>query len=138
MSAGARTTLRWRLTLIYGAVAVGVGVLLLLMSLVLVDRALSAGLLELPRGLGVVLPDGRVLTLDAFQQSLRDGALGRLVRQGLIALVVLGAAGVALSYALAGRVLRPLQDITAAAQRLSAERLAPVCSDPDRPTRGRE
>jgi signal transduction histidine kinase len=36
---------------------------------------------------------------------------------------VVGAVGVALSYVLAGRVLRPLQDITAAAQRLSVERL---------------
>ena len=120
---GARTTLRWRLTLIYGAVAVGVGVLLLLLSLVLVDRALAAGLVTLPRGLGVLLPDGRLLSLDELQASLRSGALGRLVRQGLLGLLVLGAAGVAVSYVLAGRVLRPLQDITAAAQRLSAERL---------------
>ena len=120
---GARTTLRWRLTLIYGAVAVGVGVLLLLLSLVLVDRALAAGLVKLPRGLGVLLPDGRFLSLDELQASLRSGALGRLVRQGLLGLVVLGAAGVAVSYVLAGRVLRPLQDITSAAQRLSAERL---------------
>jgi signal transduction histidine kinase len=118
----ARTTLRWRLTLIYGAVAIGVGVLLLLLSVLLVDRALAAGLLD-PRGLFIQFPDGRVLRLDDFQQSLRAGALSRLVRQGLLALVVLGAAGVALSYVLAGRVLRPLQDITAAAQRLSAERL---------------
>jgi signal transduction histidine kinase len=118
-----RTTLRWRLTLIYGAVAVGVGVLLLLLSLVLVDRALAAGLVQLPRGLGVRLPDGRILSLDDLQSSLRSAALSRLVRQGLLGLLVLGAAGVALSYVLAGRVLRPLQDITAAAQRLSAERL---------------
>jgi signal transduction histidine kinase len=120
---GARTTLRWRLTLIYGAVAIGVGVLLLLLSVLLVDRALSAGLLDLPRGLLIELPDGRVLRLEDFQTSLREGALGRLVSQGLLALVLLGAAGVAVSYVLAGRVLRPLQDITAAAQRLSAERL---------------
>jgi signal transduction histidine kinase len=118
-----RTTLRWRLTLIYGAVAVGVGILLLLLSLVLVDRALAAGLVQLPRGLGVRLPDGRILSLDDLQSSLRNAALSRLVRQGLLGLLVLGAAGVALSYVLAGRVLRPVQDITAAAQRLSAERL---------------
>jgi signal transduction histidine kinase len=120
---GARTTLRWRLTLIYGAVAIGVGVLLLLLSLVLVDRALTAGLVKLPRGLGVLLPDGRFLSLDELQASLRSGALGRLLRQGLLGLLVLGAAGVAVSYVLAGRVLRPLQEITSAAQRLSVERL---------------
>ena len=116
-----RTTLRWRLTLIYGAVAIAVGVLLLLLSLLLVDRALAASRLQ--SGLGVVLPDGRLLSLDDLQDSLRAGALGRLVRQGLLGLLVLGAVGVAVSYWLAGRVLRPLQEITTAAQRLSVERL---------------
>lgn len=118
-----RTTLRWRLTLVYGAVALAVGLLLLLLSVVLVSSALSAGLLDLPRGLGVRLPDGRILTLEAFQDSLREQALGQLLRRGLLALVLLGALGVAVSYYLAGRVLQPLQDITVAAQRLSAERL---------------
>jgi len=122
VSSRARTTLRWRLTLVYGAVAAAVGLLLLILSTVLVDRALSASFLDL-RGIGVRLPSGRMLTFGAFQDQLRQEALGRVVRQGLLALVLLGALGVALSYYLAGRVLRPLQDITSAAQRLSAERL---------------
>ncbi len=120
--APSRTTLRWRLTLVYGAVAVTVGLLLLVLSLVLVDRALSASFLDI-RGIGVRLPSGEMLTFGAFQDSLRQEALRRVLRQGLLALAVLGALGVGLSYFLAGRVLRPLQDITAAAQRLSAERL---------------
>jgi signal transduction histidine kinase len=122
-----RTTLRWRLTLIYSAVAVGVGVLLLLLSVLLVDRALSASdALSLPARQPVVVqrPGSDVLTtVGALQELLREEALGRLVRQGLVALLLLGALGVALSYLLAGRVLRPLQEITAAAQRLSVERL---------------
>ena len=118
----ARTTLRWRLTLVYGAVAVTVGVLLLTLSFVLVDRALSAGGV-VPPGLAVQLPDGQILTLEAFQGELRQQALSRLFRQGLLALVVLGALGVAVAYWLAGRVLTPLQAITSAAQRLSAEGL---------------
>jgi len=118
-----RTTLRWRLTLLYAAVAAGVGLALLLLSVALVGRALSAGLLDLPPGLAVRLPDGQVLTLEAFQNSLRQEALNRLVTQGVVALLLLGALGTALSYFLAGRVLRPLHDITAAARRLSAERL---------------
>ncbi len=117
-----RTTLRWRLTLVYGAVALAVGLLLLVLSLVLVERALSAGFVDI-RGLGVRLPDGRMLTFGAFQDQLRADALARVLRQGLLALLLLGALGVAVSYYLAGRVLQPLQDITAAAQRLSAERL---------------
>jgi signal transduction histidine kinase len=117
-----RTTLRWRLTLVYGAVAVAVGLLLLMLSLILVDRALSATFLDI-RGLGVELRDGRMLTFGAFQDQLREDALARVLRQGLLALVLLGAVGVAVAYYLAGRVLRPLQDITAAARRLSVEGL---------------
>lgn len=116
-------TLRWRLALVYGTVALGVGVLLLLLSVVLVDRALSAGQLDLPAGIGVQLPDGRVLTLGAFQAALRQDARAHLVRQGLLGLAVLGAAGVAVAYAVAGRLLRPIQEITATARRLSAEQL---------------
>ena len=117
------TTLRWRLTLVYGAVVVAVGLVLLALSVLLVDDALSAGRLDLPAGLAVRLPDGRVLTLQAFQDSLRQQTLGTLLRQGLLALLLLGAVGVGASYLLAGRVLRPLQQMTATARRLSAQQL---------------
>lgn len=115
-------TLRWRLTLVYGAVAAGVGVLLLSLAVVLADRALSAGLLDVPRAV-VTFPDGRQLTVRQFQEALRQEAIGRLVGQGLLGLLLLVAAGVGVAYVVAGRLLRPLQDITAQAQRLSAERL---------------
>jgi signal transduction histidine kinase len=120
-----RTTLRLRLTLIYSAVALTVGLLLLLLSMVLVDRALQAGSLSPSLPIAVPRRDGPpvLTTLGAVQDDLRREALSSLLRQGLLALLVVGAAGVALSYALAGRVLRPLQEITAAAQRLSVERL---------------
>jgi signal transduction histidine kinase len=119
-----RTTLRLRLTLVYSAVALTVGLLLLLLSLVLVDRALQAGSLslEVPLRIPREGPD-LITTLGAVQDDLRRQALGSLLRQGLLALLVVGAVGVGMSYALAGRVLRPLQEITAAAQRLSVERL---------------
>ena len=119
-----RTTLRWRLTLVYSAVAVSVGLLLLLLSVVLVDRALAAGAL-LPSVPIRISREGAdvITTLGAVQDQLRSDALGLLLRQGLIALVLLGTLGVLVSYFLAGHVLRPLQEITAAAQRLSVERL---------------
>ncbi|HEU0100811.1 MAG TPA: ATP-binding protein [Mycobacteriales bacterium] len=116
-----RTTLRWRLTLVYGAVAVGVGLLLLLLSILLVNRATQAGSLPV-NGVAFVL-DGRVVTVAQIQDGLRHEALRQLYRQGLLALFVLGAFGVALSYVLAGRILRPLHQITATARRLSAEQL---------------
>jgi len=116
---GSRTTLRWRLTLVYGAVAVAVGLLLLLLSILLVDQATRRGVL--PGQL--VLPDGRTFSLTDYQDRLRQDALRQLYRQGLLALGLLGALGVAVSYFLAGRVLRPLQAITSTARRLSAEQL---------------
>jgi signal transduction histidine kinase len=122
---GTRTTLRLRLTLVYSAVALTVGLLLLLLSLVLVDRALQQAGSLLPRvSISYRREDDVVFTtLGAVQDQLRRDALGTLLRQGLLALLLVGAVGVGLSYALAGRVLRPLQEITAAAQRLSVERL---------------
>ena len=124
MIGGSRTTLRLRLTLVYTAVALTAGLLLLLLSVLLVDRALQAGSLDpsLPIRLVRDGPDV-ITTLGAVQDDLRSEALSSLLRQGLLALVLVGLVGLAVSYVLAGRVLRPLQDITAAAQRLSAERL---------------
>ena len=90
LRAPSRTTLRWRLTLVYGAVAVTVGLLLLVLSLVLVERALSVDFAN-SRGVGVQLPSGQRLTFDAFQAQLRGQAMSRLLSQGLLALALLGA-----------------------------------------------
>jgi signal transduction histidine kinase len=117
-----RTTLRWRLTLVYSAVALAVGVLLLALSLVLVDRALSQATVSDPR-LIVPLSDGSTMTLAEYQDLLRQETLDRLLRQGLLMLLLLAAAGVAVAYWVAGQVLAPLSRITAAARRLSAEQL---------------
>ena len=119
---GSRTTLRWRLTLVYGAVAISVGLLLLLLSILLVNRATQAGALPAP-GVTLLFSNGQVLTVAQFQDGLREQALRQLYRQGLAALVLLGALGMALSYVLAGRILRPLHEITSTARRLSAEQL---------------
>ena len=118
----ARTTLRWRLTLVYGAVAAAVGLLLLLLSVYLVNHALVDGQIKVENAV-VPLPGGRVLTLETYQEQLRHQTLSRLTRQGLLYLLLLGAVGVAAAYIIAGRVLRPLQQITSTAKRLSAEQL---------------
>jgi len=116
-----RTTLRWRLTLVYAAVAVAVGLILLLLSILLVNRATREGSINAP-GVGVVL-DGRFVTVAQIQDGLRQDALRQLYRQGLFALLLLGAFGVGVSYVIAGRVLSPLHRITSTARRLSAEQL---------------
>jgi len=119
-----RTTLRWRLTIVYGSVAGAVGLLLLLLSILLVDRATRQAAFNVPDNFGFRYPDGRFISLNQVQDALRQQALHQLYRQGMYALIILGALGVALSYVLAGRVLAPLHRITATAQRLSAEQLS--------------
>lgn len=119
---GSRTTFRWRLTIVYGAVAISFGLLLLLLALVFVDRALSVDFAN-SRDVVVRLPGGRLLTFEQFQDQLRTEAMSQVLRRGLLALLGLGALGVGVAYLIAGRVLQPLQRITSAAQRLSVERL---------------
>ena len=65
------TTLRWRLTLVYGAVAVTVGLLLLLLSILLVDRATRAGTVTVDPRVGVLLRDGSFITFRGIQDQLR-------------------------------------------------------------------
>jgi signal transduction histidine kinase len=123
-----RTTLRWRLTLVFGGVTFAVGLTLLVLSIVLVDRAARQSALSFdprlfytdPRtGESVSLQD----TAQRIQDAQREEAKRQLYKQGLLSLALLGAGGVAVTYVLSGRVLRPLQAITATAQRLSAEQL---------------
>ena len=121
---GGRTTLRWRLTLVIGGVTVAVGLLLLVLSFVLVDRATREGSVDFGSLGAVDRRTGTFVTLNDVQDDLRREALRQLYTQGLLVLLVLAALGVALAYVLSGRVLRPLQQITATAQRLSAEQLA--------------
>lgn len=118
-----RTTLRWRLTLVFGAVTVAVGITLLVLSIVVVDRAASSevrGVDDLPV---VNRQTGQVSTIRQIREAQRQEALDQLYKQGLLALLVLGTAGVAATYVLSGQLLRPLAQITATAQRLSAEQL---------------
>ena len=70
---GGRATLRLRLTLVYAAVATAAGLVLLLLSVALVDRALSSGRLDLPPELPLLQdPDSRVVVVTASGASL-DG-----------------------------------------------------------------
>ncbi len=132
-SGSGRTTLRWRLTLVIGGLTAAVGLLLLLLSFVLTDRATRRGTFPFPfpgfftdpqTGRPLPGPNGLPLTVADVQDQVREQALRQLYTQGLLALLVLIVLGVLLAYVLSGRVLRPLQQITATAQRLSAEQLS--------------
>ncbi|GAA2543604.1 HAMP domain-containing sensor histidine kinase [Winogradskya consettensis] len=117
-----RPTLRLRLTLLNGILLVGAGAILVLLAWLLVGDALRPGD-ELAAGTQVVLSDGTRLDALTWQQNLVGSASQELLVKGLIALVAIGIIGIAGAYAVAGRALRPLHNVTATARRLGEETL---------------
>jgi signal transduction histidine kinase len=73
----------------------------------------------------VVTSDGKTVVdvLRQYQRAIRDRALHELVVQSGLALGVMALASVGLGWIVAGRALRPLQQVTAAARRLSKDNL---------------
>ncbi|HEX5595643.1 MAG TPA: HAMP domain-containing sensor histidine kinase [Micromonosporaceae bacterium] len=117
-----RPTLRLRLTLLNGILLVGAGAILVLLAWLLVDDALRPAD-ELRTGTTVRLADGRTVDARQWQEQVVAAASRELLVKGLAALAVISVAGVAGAYAVAGRALRPLQRVTATAQRLGEETL---------------
>ena len=117
-----RPTLRLRLTLLNGILLVGAGAILVLLAWLLVGDALHPAD-ELKPGTQVLLNDGRTLDALYWQRELVDRASRELLVKGLVALFAIGMIGIAGAYAVAGRALRPLHNVTATAQRLGEETL---------------
>ncbi len=117
-----RPTLRLRLTLLNGILLVGAGAILVLLAWLLVGDALHPAD-ELRTGSQVVLSDGQRLDAAVWQAHVVHRASEELLVKGLIALFAIGVIGIAGAYAVAGRALRPLHQVTATAQRLGEETL---------------
>jgi signal transduction histidine kinase len=117
-----RPTLRLRLTLLNGILLIGASGVLMLLSWLLVGDVLNPTE-ELRPGARVQLADGRDLDARAWQAEVVHAAERELLLKGGLALLVIGIVGVAGAYVVAGRALRPLQQVTATARRLSGETL---------------
>jgi signal transduction histidine kinase len=117
-----RPTLRLRLTLLNGILLVGAGALVVVLAWLLVDNALHPAD-ELRPGTRVVLADGRTVDAHDWQTELVHTAENDLLLRGAAALLLIGVVGVGAAYVVAGRALRPLSQVTLAAQRLSGETL---------------
>src|SRR5262249_8020832 len=115
-----RPTVRLRLTLLNGVLLVGAATLLLLLAWLLVGQALRPAD-RLKERTQVVLADGRTLDAQDWERELVDAAENELLTRGLVAVLVIGFAGVAGAYLVAGRALRPLHRVTATARRFSGE-----------------
>lgn len=117
-----RRTLRLRLTLLSGALMVGGAALLVVLSGLLVSDAPPSNL-DLRPGSTVVLADGGQRDAATWQAQLRNATRRDLLGNGFVAVLVVGVIGVACAYLVAGRALRPLQQVTATARRLTGETL---------------
>jgi signal transduction histidine kinase len=112
-----RPTVRLKMTLLYAGVVFVAGALLLSVSYVLVRQNLTnpSNLRNLP----ATNWDYNV----AAQHEIAQDALARLRTQYAIALAAMTGLSVLLGWAMAGRMLRPLQRITATAKRVSQDNL---------------
>lgn len=127
-----RLTLRARLTLVYGALFVAAGIVMLAVTWALVQQQFLLG------GQGVVeramdFPDTSPMTgvepaestgvpedfVVGVVGAARDEALRALVTQGAVALVLVGGLAVWIGWLVAGRMLQPLSTITATARRIA-------------------
>lgn len=117
-----RPTLRLRLTLLNAVLLLGAGALLMLLAWLLVSDALRPAD-DLAAGTRVLLADGSELDARAWQDMVLAAAQTELLAKSLVAVLAITVVGVAGAYAVVGRALRPLHQVTATAQRLGGETL---------------
>ncbi|HEX2701465.1 MAG TPA: HAMP domain-containing sensor histidine kinase [Acidimicrobiales bacterium] len=146
-----QTTIRLRLTLLYGGLFVVAGAVLLTLNYAMVrsnlpvddvvftstaprelfpgpGRELAPDAFDgsLGGGTGRVLINGEQVPVEELRNlpgEVRDQALHQLLVQSGTALGLMAVVSVALGWVVAGRVLQPLHDITATAKRLSEQNL---------------
>jgi signal transduction histidine kinase len=119
---GPRRTIRLRLTLLYGVLFLVSGAALLALTYLLVANSLPVQVrISGSLAPGQPLPSASGLRVQAGQQ--RTVALDALLVQSGIALAIMTVLSIGLGWVIAGRVLRPLRTITAAAQHTSASNL---------------
>jgi len=116
-----RPTIRLRLTLLYGGLFLGASVLLLALTYGLLSRALAPPDPPDPDNVEVQSGDqGSVLEqLFEARSDEREAALSEVLTQSLVALLLTSGGAMALGWVVAGRVLRPVRQITAHARHAS-------------------
>jgi signal transduction histidine kinase len=135
----ARPSIRLRLTLVYAAVLVGTCATLLALNYALLYRSLYAdprdpAKAQQPASVSVPVADGPTAAdvaekLSAWAQKrtemarMRRETLLDTVGTSAVGLAVAAVAALAISWAVAGRMLRPLRTLTATTRRISQDRL---------------
>ncbi|MGP3962204.1 sensor histidine kinase [Nonomuraea sp. 3N208] len=111
-----RRTVRLRLTLLYSGLFLMAGVVLVALIYLLVEYS------PFPAPPAAPAPGGFDVPGPA-PQAEQSGTLRRLLVNSLIALAVMALAAMLLGWLMAGRVLRPLGEMTATVRRITADRL---------------
>lgn len=122
-----RLSIRWRLTLTYGALFFAAGVLLETVMYIVVRSVLKADLvfhLDAPRGIPPELLAHWEQQIHIQSGVVVEATLDTLVRQSLLALIGVGILALILGYFVADRAMRPVQQMTATARKLSESTLA--------------
>jgi signal transduction histidine kinase len=110
-----RLTVRTRLTLVYGGLFVLAGIVLIGATYILVQQRLPMEV----AGRTAFGPGPEPQIIENVVTGTQNTALHTLLTQGLIALVLVSAAAIALGWLIAGRMLQPLHQITATARRIA-------------------
>lgn len=117
-----RLTIRMRLTVVYGGLFFAVGAVLLTVTYVLVGKILDQVVVS-PQGGTPLGPEDWQNLVDELSGEYRAQVLSTLLRQELVALVLVGVCAVLLGYAVADRALAPLHQVTSIARQLSESTL---------------
>jgi signal transduction histidine kinase len=129
-----RPTIRLRLTLVYGGMFLLAGVMLLALNYALVRNSLDRDgvtvQLRTPPEFAIepatpepLIVEGAPASVEDYERRLRDATLSTLLVQSGQTLLIMALASLALGWLIAGRVLKPVHEMTATARRLSQENL---------------
>ena len=116
-----KLTVRARLTLVYGGVFVLAGLILLGATYVLVSRELTTTSQSSSRTNGPGGdPTGDVkITIEKATSTIRVNVQHAVIAESGVALIVVSAVAIVLGWLIAGRMLRPLHQITETARRIA-------------------
>jgi Signal transduction histidine kinase len=118
-----RPTLRLRLTILNGVLLVGGALVIVLLGWLVVGHAMSEAQ-ALPPGTRLVdATTGAEVDHGVWRAGVLARARWEMLLAGLLAVALVGAAGVAGAYFVAGRALRPLQQVTTTARALTGDTL---------------
>jgi signal transduction histidine kinase len=134
-----RRTARLRLTTLYGGLFLACGAILLVVTYALVEQAIIPGghvndsgfnQIEVPRelfngslGTGAITNAQLYVLEGTLGKEIANSDLRQVLIDAPIALAIVTVLALALGWFVAGRILRPLATITAAARRISASNL---------------